>query len=91
MGAREIIAKAYVKAWDQHIGFDGADPILAALKAAGYRVVPVEPTEKMLRAGDDSIEGQYSDHPQWEDAKDVAEGLCQASIYRAMIAASEGE
>jgi hypothetical protein len=52
-----------------------ADTILSALHAAGFAVVPVEPTEKMLDKGMLSL---------WNTEADEV-----AKAYRAMIAAAK--
>lgn len=75
MSARDVIADAYhaYGAFDDHARNRGADAILAALRAAGYAVVPREATDIMAKAaanacGSDSI---------------------YRTAYRAMIAAAE--
>jgi predicted CoA-binding protein len=55
-----------------------ADAILAALSAAGYAVVPREPTQAMNIAAA-QLDWSAQDDPTWTD------------IYRAMIAAAEKE
>lgn len=84
MNAREIIAKVW-EAWDARDGelswsdcLRGADDVLAALKEAGYAVVPVVPTPKMLTdvgtiEGYDedvsvSMAGADADHIAWWSA-----------------------
>ena len=62
-----------------------ADAILAALSAAGWLVVPVEPTQRMVNRG---LERADID---WRAASED-EALCDAEvdrIYRAMIAAAQ--
>lgn len=62
--------------------FERADDILAALSAAGYAVVPKEPTEAMANAGDHAM---YL----WEGDGD--EGLHQTAakfMWAAMLAAA---
>lgn len=55
-----------------------ADAIIAALRNAGYRIVPEEPTEAMIEAGEAGA---------WpRDGMTTAEAL-----YCAMLAAAEGE
>lgn len=46
----EMMANCRVRQWDQNIGEDGAEALFAHLSAAGYAIVPVEPTTKMLEA-----------------------------------------
>lgn len=45
----EMIAKIRVQSWDQSIGLDGAIAVLNGLRAAGYKVVPLDETEAMLQ------------------------------------------
>lgn len=45
-------------------GFNNADRILAALDAAGFVVVPKEPTEKMLKAAFNDFIGYERQGPQ---------------------------
>lgn len=52
----------------------GADLILESLRAAGYAVVPVEPTDKMVHAG----------YAAWQEV-----GVGEENVYRAMIAAAQ--
>ena len=54
------------------------------LEAHGYAVVPVEPTEAMLRAGDDCLE-----FPDDEDGCSMRGGDEAANIYRAMLNAAK--
>jgi hypothetical protein len=49
MGAREVIAEALEDS-GMLLQLAAADDIIQALTAAGYAIVPVEPTEAMLRA-----------------------------------------
>ena len=50
MSARDVIAK--IDALEGiPFGYSAADAILSALRSAGWAVVPVEPTEGMLKAG----------------------------------------
>ncbi len=62
-----------------------ADAILAALAAAGYAVVPREPTKQAIYAGGDVITRSVQAMAMEEHAPDdVAE-----AAYRAMLAAAE--
>lgn len=82
--AREVIA-AYQFEWPNPSEWDElstiqlddqADQIISALDAAGFVIVPKEPTEEMIAAGAE------------EDAWCYSEGQApQPEIYRAMIAA----
>lgn len=68
-----------------------ADAILAALSAAGWVVVPREPTEAMLDAA-------FADAVAWLERVDIGNTDCKSdrersaepnrSIYRAMLAAA---
>jgi hypothetical protein len=49
-----------------------AQAALAAIEAAGFAVVPLEPTEAMMRAGD----------------QEMPNPTCLVSAYRAMLAAA---
>ena len=40
----------------------GADAILSALRSAGFAVVPVEPTEDMRKAGENSPNTRLASH-----------------------------
>lgn len=82
--AREVIAAAGRRGdrFRHYVGWPTADEILAALDAAGFVIVPKEPTEKMLSAPNaaEVIVGPNPGYPiDPDEAKD---------IYRAMIAAS---
>jgi hypothetical protein len=56
-----------------------ADAALAAIRAAGWAVVPVEPTEEMLDIGTSYI---FQPGQTWQK--------CAGETYRAMIAAAPG-
>ena len=82
MSARDVIVDAYhaYGAFDDHARNRGADAILAALRAAGYAVVPREATEEMHNAARDWSDAKYG-KPIGIDAS--------AACYAAMIAAAE--
>ncbi|MFG1331227.1 hypothetical protein V5F41_08220 [Xanthobacter autotrophicus] len=44
-----------------------------------------EPTPTMSLAADDAVVEQYAEHPEWEEAKDMAEGLIPTRIWAAML------
>lgn len=46
-----FLAGIEVKSWDQHIGQDGAIAIANAIRSAGYTLVPREPPDKAVEAG----------------------------------------
>ena len=75
--------------------FDSADPtpqsILQALAAAGYAVVPVEPTEAMYDAGAEARKTVRSGGAIGQTIENMVkhERRFEASIYRAMIAAAK--
>ena len=75
MSARDVIASVAENKQFQ-IGVQKADAILSALDAAGFAVVPVEPTNSMELAA--------SEH-------DMNEIEVMRKIWRAMLSASEGE
>lgn len=52
----------------------------------GFVLVPVEPTTQMVDHGLDCISDQYL-ASDWDEAKELAEDLDPAAIYRAMLAA----
>lgn len=74
-------------------GFAGdvmASMLRAALSAAlerGYRLAPVEPTQKMWGDGQNALKKAAVEHA-WGDAWDLVDNLDERAIYRAMIAAS---
>jgi hypothetical protein len=68
VSARDVLASEY--------NGPEADAILSALSAAGYAVVPVEPTEAMILAA------------PGRDQQGEEESMYHG-IYRAMLAASE--
>jgi hypothetical protein len=80
---REVIARAV---WDSGPPMDGdegtkiADAALAAIKAAGFVVMPAEPTPGMLEAGRYAICGEPDTHADTTEASE--------DCYRAMIEAS---
>jgi hypothetical protein len=53
----------------------------------GWKLVPVEPTVKMVDAAGEIIVREYGES-DWEEAKDMAEGLNPNPIYKAMLAAA---
>lgn len=57
---------------------------LSALEAAGFRVVPVEPTEEMCRAGENSVGGSSS--AIWIGNSYMPENV--ELIYKDMIASA---
>ena len=88
----EIMANAMSKG-DYH----GGDTLLsmyarsslAALEAAGFRIVhPERVTERMASAAGEEVLAQYSACMHWEEAKDVVEGLDDASVISVAIAAA---
>ena len=66
------------------------ETFLAALAAAGYVVVPREPSERMCSAGIDIIGREFGES-DWETARQMAEGLWPQPIYAAMLVAAEAE
>lgn len=53
------------------------------LAAAGYVIVPAEPTEEMVEAGDDAVEWDSLDAGGWHII-----GADAAEIWKAMLAAA---
>lgn len=82
MTPRDVIADAMMmaKGSDEHsLGdYDDANDLIAALAAAGYAIVPVEPTEEMLRAATEN-DGGYLSSPF----------LVLERMYRAMLKAAQ--
>ena len=74
---REVIARAIGPCLDRAHNEDQlADAALAAIKVAGFVVVPAEPTAEMLVAGAKDFKG------------DLVTTRGASAIYRAMIEAS---
>ena len=69
-----------------------ADTILSVLHAAGFAVVPVEPSVEMLQDGYDAGRASWRSgvSGQTIDASVRALAHREAAIYRAMIAAAKG-
>lgn len=53
----------------------------------GWRLVPVVPTQEMLKSADDALMFTYR-ASDWDEAKDVIEGLSLKEIYDKFIAAA---
>lgn len=63
--------------------------VFAALEAAGFRIVhPEMVTERMASAAGEEVLAQYSACMHWEEAKDVVEGLDDASVISVAIVAA---
>lgn len=75
MSARDVIHAALVKNGWRAFADPTTDAILSALRAAGYAVVPREPTEAMLQSGENEFWKENTPEP--------------GETYRAMIAAAE--
>ena len=84
--AKEVIAAAIKSrpAWNTPYSAD-ADAILAALDAAGYVVVPREPTPAMVAAAWDTI----APGKKRLGIARLGPGPGTTDVYRAMIAAQE--
>ena len=80
---KEVIAAAIKSrpAWNTSYSADAA-AILAALDAAGFVVVPREPTEEMIENGLGAM-------MEWDARTGDDQGI--AEVYRAMIAAQESK
>lgn len=70
------------------MGHKKADAILSALDAAGYAVVPVEPTEEMLRAYYQCMEGTHPTARMNPD-KYLTHNLKANTRWRAMLTAAK--
>jgi hypothetical protein len=66
--------------WKAHI--DDAKGLFSALDAAGYAVVPKEPTPEMIEAWDSAAPGPVSDDAAWTNEN------CARADYVAMLAAA---
>lgn len=82
-GLREVVARAIANAdlgrnWEAST-LSFADAALSAIRAAGFAVVPVEPTEAMLKAGGNAYYGEGPGDTQAE------------CIYAAMLTAALSE
>jgi len=94
MSGRDVLARA-IRTRAGGVPFlgeseDRADAYLSALAAAGYAVVPVEPTTGMLQDG--QMAGRKARRPAVSgmtiDTQVRAECAVEAAIYRAMLAAA---
>lgn len=73
---------------DQTNAISKAERIISALKAAGWAVVPVEPTEAMIKAGNDYARGGS---PEWaHEIYGSGKAKTPEGIYKAMIEGEEG-
>lgn len=74
---RSVMIKV-LDGWHDGLRGTKTDEMIAALKEAGYQMVPIEPTADMLRAGDvHGGAGKCGPYPITED------------VWRAMLAASQ--
>lgn len=88
MSARDVIARAMLDSLalsnsPTDKGHGNADAILSALTAAGYAVVPREPTEAMLQTFHDTIVIECRPN------KREASVLNDIDVWAAMLAAGE--
>lgn len=89
MSARDVLADAMnmPRHWPDDVRFKRPDAYLAALSAAGYAVVPREPSVSMLQAGYNAR--LAARHPgisgQTIEASVRAAAHRELAIYRAMI------
>lgn len=84
MSARDVIARALLDSMalahrTTENGWGNAEVILSALSAAGYAVVPKEPTWEMLEAAESAYFSGYTGTPT----------AMPEDVWRAMLAASE--
>ena len=81
----EVVARGMQTAeeWSTFWGHDDACKLaqaaLRAIEAAGYRIVPVEPTEEMLKKGVHAFQHSYASEDTLADWR---------ANYRAMLAAA---
>jgi hypothetical protein len=78
----DMIARMENEADDNFSFKRAAQAALAAIEAQGLAVVPVEPTEGMVRAGRDA-ENDAQNSPFWLPPEQIA-----LMVYAAMLAAS---
>jgi len=77
MSARDVLGVAFLDVWRLPLA-DRPDAILSALAAAGYAVVPVEPTREMLGA-------------MWHGYQQGTQTIRMRDVYDAMLAAAAQE
>jgi hypothetical protein len=77
MSARDVISQCL---W-HHATTPTADAILTALRAAGYVVVPREPTDEMMFAGAQALAMEMQ----------APSGVLMGIGYAAMLSAAEGD
>ena len=96
VSARDVVARAMLDSiglsnTSAAQGEGNADAILSALAAAGYAVVPVEPTTDMMQDG--QMAARKARRPSVSgmtiDAQVRAECAVEAAVYRAMLAAAK--
>ena len=74
VGTLVFVADPWEEAEDRHAECSElAESIRAALSAAGYAIVPREPTKEMDEAGYDAIERDHEHLDVWEDMVAAAE------------------
>jgi hypothetical protein len=61
---------------DSEIAYEKAKAQLAALDAAGYQIVPQEPTPAMLTAGNDTLNSQRS---SWAVVHEIYRAMSEAA------------
>lgn len=76
--AREVIADAFWRS-------DDPNKLIKELNAAGYVILPKEPSEEMIEAGLKATMAVIFDHPKESDTLSVIRNLATAASYRAMI------
>lgn len=90
MKARDVIAGLTMQdGVIENLDYEDADVIIRSLSAAGYQIVPVEPSEEMVRAAHVSTSG-------WLGLSGPKSALSQAYAkhahrYRAMLSAAKEE
>lgn len=87
----EIRRDTSISAEDRHI--EDEKIAIAAWNARapavpeGWQLVPVVPTQEMMKAADDALMFTYR-ASDWDEAKDVIEGISLKEIYDKFIAAA---
>ena len=83
--SREKIIEVMCDGWVMGAGYSiegRCKSLLNALEAAGYAIVPVEPTEKML---------EYSALNSWQHVESHEGYQNEKGVYRAMIQSAKGK
>src|SRR3990167_2517833 len=92
--AREVLADNLLDIED-HIGLvrtakQEADRLLTALESAGFAIVPVEPTKRMIETGNNKVsEATWIDGYESSGHYVEIDPTCARDTYRAMLSAAK--